>query len=74
MADVAVFFATAFAIFGAPTWLLLDAVREFRRRGHPARFAPKPQAGVVIALFADTAPPNSWRMPPDIVQAARHRG
>jgi hypothetical protein len=59
MADVAVFFATAFAIFGAPTWLLLDAVREFRRRDHPARFAPKPQAGVVIALFADTAPPNS---------------
>jgi hypothetical protein len=40
MADVAVFFSTAFAIFGAPTWLLLGAVREFRRRADPARFAP----------------------------------
>jgi hypothetical protein len=66
MADVAIFFATAFAIFGAPTWLFLSAVREFRRRGHPARFAPKPQSGVVIALFADTARPNPWRMRPDI--------
>jgi hypothetical protein len=73
MADVAIFFATAFAIFGAPTWLLLDAVREFRRRGHPARFGPKPHAGVVIALYADTARPSSWRMRPDIGQIARRR-